>query len=247
MDELVRERTEAAEGQIAMPFYLVCDVSYSMKHDMAQLNDSLQGLHRAIGSQPVVDDVARICIMTFSDSSRVVMPLGQVSEQRVPQLHEEGGTYYGPAFRKLAETIAADREALKGEKYRIFRPAAFFLTDGEPLDSDWHRTFTETLTYDRKTGRGNKSHPVFVPFGFRDAPGRVIKQLAYPPDKGKWYLAGSTSPQDTLRGILQLIMVTIITSGNSVPGGNPSLQTQDPKPDSGIQQGESEYQDDWLD
>src|SRR5664280_211374 len=247
MDELVRERTEAAEGQIVMPFYLVCDVSYSMKHDMAQLNDTLQVFHKTIGSQPVVDDVARICIMTFSDSPQVVVPLGQVSEQRVPQLQQGGGTYYGPAFRKLAGTTAADREARKGEKYRIFRPAAFFLTDGEPLDSDWHRTFTETLTYDRKTGRGNKSHPVFVPFGFRDATESVMKQLAYPPKRGKWYLARNASPHDALHGILDLIMKTIITSGNTASGGSPSLQTQDPKSDSGIQQGESEYQDDWLD
>ena len=83
-----RERG-GAEGQIVMPFYLICDVSYSMIDDMPALNDSLQRLRRAIVAQPIVDDVAHISIMTFSDIAKVVMPLGQMSEQAVPQLSVE--------------------------------------------------------------------------------------------------------------------------------------------------------------
>ena len=116
MDELVRERTEAAEGQIAMPFYLVCDVSYSMKHDMAQLNDTLQVFHKTIGSQPVVDDVARICIMTFSDSPQVCEGMCQLTAyawaRRQPDplavavlrsLEESQDPVYGDGFRMSYE------------------------------------------------------------------------------------------------------------------------------------------------
>ena len=42
------------------------------------------------------------------------------------------------------------------------------LTYGEPQDADWYQTFQSTLTYDAH-GTGNRSHPIFVPFGYRDA------------------------------------------------------------------------------
>jgi len=57
--ELVRERTGAEEGQIIMPFYLICDVSSSMTGDMPTLNEGIRRLRRAIVAQPQVDDVAR--------------------------------------------------------------------------------------------------------------------------------------------------------------------------------------------
>jgi uncharacterized protein YegL len=145
------------QGQIVMPFYLILDVSYSMINDMAELNDSLQRLRRAIIAEPLVDDVAHICVMTFSDTAKVVMPLGQMSEQAVPALDVEGGTNYGAAFRELAHVIPADAAALRAAGDKIFRPCAFFLTDGEPNDSDWWETFKDTLTYNRTTGAGMKS------------------------------------------------------------------------------------------
>src|SRR5580700_1682628 len=111
-DERVSERRIADEGQMVMPFYLICDVSYSMVGDMADLNTGLQRLHRAIVAQPVVDDVARLCIMSFSDQAKVITPLGQTSEEPVPTLSVEGGTDYGNAFRELAQTIERDRLAL---------------------------------------------------------------------------------------------------------------------------------------
>ena len=39
-EELVREHVAVERGQLVMPFYLICDVSYSMVHDMQALNDS---------------------------------------------------------------------------------------------------------------------------------------------------------------------------------------------------------------
>jgi uncharacterized protein YegL len=75
-----------------MPFYLICDVSWSMSGDMATLNQGVQRLHGAIVSEPTVDDVAHVCVMTFSDTAKVVLPLTQLSEHVIPALRVEGGT-----------------------------------------------------------------------------------------------------------------------------------------------------------
>ena len=247
MDEdRVREWTGDTKGQTVMPFYVVTDVSYSMVGAMTALNDGAQRLRRSIVAQPVVDDVAQICVMWFSDDAQVHVPLQQMSETPIPPLGVQGGTNYGAAFRLLAKTITSDIAALKGKEYKVFRPCAFFLTDGVPGDSDWFQTFTATLTYDRASGQGLREHPLFIPFGFGDADEAVLKRLAYPQDKGKWYNSTDTSPEDALAGITGLIMKTVINSSLSVQAGQPQTQLQAPALGSGIVAGDSEYDPNWV-
>lgn len=233
----------AAEGQMVMPFYLICDVSYSMINDMAALNDGVQRLRQSIVAEPLVDDVAHVAIMTFSDTAKMVMPLSQMSEQPVPTLSVEGGTNYGNAFRELARVIPADAAALRGQGYRIFRPCAFFLTDGEPNDRDYWETFKTNLTYNGVTGVGMKQHPVFIPFGFRDAPEDVLKKLAYPPEKGRWYHIKSHDIGQVIKLILDVIMKTVVSSGQSSSTGKPTLVHAPVPATSGVTQGDAE---DWI-
>lgn len=245
-DERVRERTGAEQGQLVMPFYLICDVSFSMLREMRALNEGIKRLRRAIVSEPVVDDVAQVCIISFSDSAKVVMPMGPMSESEISELSAENTTNYGSAFRVLAQAIEEDAARLKQQGYRIYRPCAFFLTDGLPTDPDWHKTFIDTLTYDRRTGIGMKAHPIFIPFGFRDAQEDILKKLAYPPDRGKWYYARSVSIEEVLKGVLDIIMKTLISSGMSAGTGQPSIIQYAPEPGSGIVQGTSEYDSDYV-
>jgi uncharacterized protein YegL len=245
-EERVHERNTAEQGQLVMPFYLICDVSISMTHDIPALNDGVRRLRRAIVSEPVVDDVAQVSIMSFSDTAKIVVPMGQMSESEIPALSVEGGTDYGAAFRALAQAIERDTAALRKDGYKVYRPCAFFLTDGAPGDRDWHQTFTGTLTYDRQTGRGMKAHPVFVPFGFRDAPEKVLRQLAYPPERGKWYHAKNANIEESLKGILDIIMNTVVTSGHTAETGQPVITQQPPAPQSGIEQGNSDYDPDFV-
>ena len=247
MDEdRVREWSGGTKGQTVMPFYVVADVSYSMVGAMTALNDGVQRLRRSIVAQPVVDDAARICVMWFSDDADVHVPLQQMSETQIPALTVRGGTNYGAAFRVLAKTITADIAALKAKEYKVFRPCAFFLTDGVPGDGDWFQTFTATLTYDHASRSGLREHPLFIPFGFGDADEAVLKRLAYPPEKGKWYNSTQTSPEDALAGIITLIMKTVINSGLSVRTGQPQALLQAPAPGSGIVDGDSEYDPSWV-
>jgi|SRR5579859_469704 len=240
-DERVLEREGAEHGQVVMPFYLICDVSVSMIREMSALNEGIRRLRRAIVSEPVVDDVAQICIISFSGSAKVVMPMGPMSESEIPELKAEDATNYGGAFRVLAQAIEKDAARFKALGYRVYRPCAFFLTDGLPTDRDWHKTFTRTLTYNRSTGEGMKAHPIFVPFGFRDAREDVLRQLAYPPDRGTWYYAKSVSIEEVLRGVLEIIMKTLISSGQTSGTAQPSIIQHTPDPGSGIVQGTSGY------
>lgn len=242
-DEKVAERATVEQDQMVMPFYLICDVSYSMSGDMPALNDGVDRLRRAIVAEPIVDDVAQICIMTFSNDAKVRMPLAQMSETSVPHLSVEGATNYGSAFRLLAQTISQDSASLKQQGYKVYRPCAFFLTDGEPTDRDWRQTFDSTLTYNKQTSQGLKAYPLFVPFGFRSAPVNVLKQLAYPPERGKYYLANNTSVEDALKGILDIIMKTVVTAGKTAPTPQPVVALPAPAAGTGISQGDSEHSD----
>ena len=110
------ERIAVNQGQIVMPFYLLCDASYSMVHDMAALNDGVRRLWGSILAQPVVYDVAQICVMSFSNTTRVLTPMGQVSRENIPEIAvhpDEGGTDYGAAFTALAQTIRSDVAVLR--------------------------------------------------------------------------------------------------------------------------------------
>lgn len=224
-------------GQIVMPFYLMCDVSLSMTPDMPELNDGLQRLRRAILAEPLANDVAYVAIATFSDVAKVVMPLERMSEQQVPTLSPQSGTNYGSAFRLLAQTITQDTADLKARGLRVYRPCVFFLTDGEPQDSDWYQTFTSNLAYDSSTKTGMKGHPIFVPFGFRQAPEDVLKRLAYPMEKGKWYHARNASVEQALKGMLGIIMQTMITASRTASTNQPDVTPQAPPAGSGIDYG----------
>jgi uncharacterized protein YegL len=48
-----------------LPFYVVCDVSFSMTDHLDALNAALLELHRAVGTDPVVADRTRFCLIGF--------------------------------------------------------------------------------------------------------------------------------------------------------------------------------------
>jgi uncharacterized protein YegL len=235
--EQVREISQSERGQVVMPFYIVCDVSWSMTPDIAALNSALQDLRQAIAADPIVDDVAHIGVITFSDDAQVVVPLGQMSESPLPTLTVRNGTNYGAAFRTIASTLEADRQGMKAREMKVYRPCVFFLTDGEPLDGDFADTFRDTLTT-----HATKAYPIFVPFGFRDAPEVVLRKLAYPPEKGKWYMARTTDVRDALKGMADVIMKSILSSGHTAAtGASGAHHLADPAPGSSLTAGDSEF------
>jgi uncharacterized protein YegL len=208
-------------SKLVMPFYMICDTSDSVHDQIAAMHDGLERLRRSVVAEPVVNDVARFCVISFSDEAKVVAPLGRISA--VPVLTAGGSAHYGRLFGLLAQRIAQDSQDLKARGYMVYRPCVFFLVASEPTDHDWHDTFMNTLAYDYQTGLGMREYPIFVPFGYRQAPESVLRQLAYPPGRVKWYHASNANIEDAMNGVLDVIMHSVVSSGRDDDAGRPLL------------------------
>jgi uncharacterized protein YegL len=235
--------TATVEGQIIMPFYVVCDVSGSMARDMGELNQNLRELRDLIMANPIVDDLTMLSVITFHTTAQTVLPLAAPSEVNLPTLTVGGATNYGAAFREFIRAFDEDKKRLKAEGKKVYRPCVFFLSDGAPTDRDYLTTFRSLITYDPETATGNKAFPYVVTFGFRDAREEVMKQLAYPDfgsTRGRWFLARSNRVGELLKSMASAIGNTIISSGLSGTTGGPARIVPPTVPASaGLQFGEA--------
>lgn len=221
---------------LVMPFYLICDVSLSMRFEIGALHDAVSRLWDAILNSPVLHEGTRVCFMTFSDDAKVRVPLSQMSDSSdgPPEFTYEGLTHYGAAFRLLAQEMAEDYRGLNHAGYAVYRPCAYFLTDGAPTDHDWYETFIATLTKEALEPLGMPEAPIFVPFGFRDAPTQVLCQLAQPDYFAKWYHSRNATVEQALDGLLGIIKNSVLLSGQSMYSGGPVHILPPPDYGSGI-------------
>src|SRR5262249_16300712 len=120
-----------------LPFYLVCDESGSMAgQPLDAVNHSLPKIHSEIGSNPVVAGKTKFCLIGVRDTGQVVLALSDLSVvSSIPALQVAGGTNYTSAFDLLYTTIADDVKQLKADGDQVYRPAVFFLSDGQPGDN----------------------------------------------------------------------------------------------------------------
>ena len=217
---------ERIEGQLIMPFYIICDVSSSMHSDMDELHAALAGLLADIVNDPVVNDLTMLSIITFASTARTIAPLDEPSAIILPVFIAGGGTNYGAAFHEYHRAFEADRARLKAEGKKVYRPCVFFLSDGAPLDSDYRQTFDSLLGYDPVTHMGNRAYPYVISFGFRDAPEHVMRNLAYPDfgqRRGRWFRARTSRVGELLEAVASAIGKTVISSGASVATGVPQI------------------------
>jgi uncharacterized protein YegL len=216
------------EGQVIMPFYIICDVSGSMYGDMGALNSGVAQLRQDIMKDPVVDDLVMLSVITFDDQAHTVVPLAAPTDITLPQLKGGGGTVYSTAFREFHRAFEADRQRLKSEGKKVFRPCVFFLSDGEPLDQDYLQTFQSLFGYDPVTKQGNAAYPYVTTFGFREAEQHTMATIAYPnfgePNKrGRWFIAKQGHSIDQLlKSMAGVIGQSVLKSGQSVGTGVPA-------------------------
>ncbi|MFC4029910.1 VWA domain-containing protein [Streptomyces polygonati] len=192
-------------SQQVLPFYLVCDESGSMSGGPIEaINKSLPDLHQEIGSNPVVADKTRFCLIGFSDQAEILLPLSDLSVvASMPALRATGGTNYGAAFRTLKSTIDADVAQLKSEGHQVYRPAVFFLSDGQ-ASSNWHADYQDLVD------PAWRSHPNILAFGFGQADESVIRQVA----TTKAFIAdGTLGPAEALGEFAQSLIRSIVNSG----------------------------------
>jgi uncharacterized protein YegL len=204
---------------LVLAFYLLVDVSYSMSGEpIKAVNEILPEIIDAIQESPTLGDVVRLGAVSFSDSARVVLRLGDLRDvDQIPQFKIEGGTSYAAGFRQLRKDIDSDMAQLKSDGFKVYRPAVFFITDGAPTDdqSELDASFAE-LTDPKFRGRPN-----IIPFGV-GTDKAVLEPWVYPKpsDSGKpmrsYAWAGSGDAATAIRKIAELLITSIVASVNSV-------------------------------
>jgi uncharacterized protein YegL len=203
--------TEYATGENILPFYIVCDESGSMGPNggIDAINAALPELHSTIASDPLVSDKCRIGLITFSDSAEELMSLTNLADVvAMPGMQPRGLTNYGSVFDLLKSVISRDIANLKGQGYKVYRPAVFFITDGEPTDvATWESSYRSLV--DKNT---NRHAPNIIAFGVDGADASTIGKVG---TLGGFVSTNGVSPADSLREIIGSLTNTIFDSASS--------------------------------
>jgi uncharacterized protein YegL len=118
-----------------VPLYVVCDASYSMADHVAHVNGILRELRQRILDQPGLAEAARVCVISFSDSARVEVPLCRTSEltENIDTM-AAAATNFASAFALVRDTIERDIASLVADSCHVHQPTVVFLSDGQATD-----------------------------------------------------------------------------------------------------------------
>ncbi|MFC6081661.1 vWA domain-containing protein [Sphaerisporangium aureirubrum] len=186
---------------IAIPIYIVCDVSASMATLISELNSGNQEILDAIHQDPLLVESIYVALVSFADEARLEAPLQSARDvSEFPVLTSRRGTSYGAALRLLQELVARDIPNLKRSKSRVYRPLVFFFTDGEPLD-DSHlvQKALEKL-------RNSPYRPSIVAVGMGEVSPESIEMIA---SRSAFLIRSDVTPREGVRGFYQLITATL--------------------------------------
>lgn len=197
------------------PFYVVIDVSVSMQSYIGALNAELPALQVAVQEDPIVGDIARFGIIAFSDEAEMLLPLSDLLEvSHMPTLQPVGGTNYAAAFELLYQAIPHDVQWFKQHGMQVYRPAVFFISDGQPTVGGWEQWHAAL------TGPQFPLRPNIVAFGFGQAQEATIARVAtfkaYAADRGE-------NPRTVLSHIASELTRSILTSSQRASAGQASL------------------------
>lgn len=208
-----------------LPFYLVFDVSYSMEPVIGEVNNAMRALKNEILKDPILGDIARVCVLSFSDEARIDVPMCDLADDtritREDFLQVRGGTSFAPIFDLIGERIAADIADLKGHgEGKVFRPTVFFVTDGVPTDAvhEWNSAFTRLTSV--------KAYPNLVPFGLGDADEEVLRAITFPPYRqdGYFFMANAgTSAEQAMQAITRIVTQSVVSCTQSAVAGTPGV------------------------
>lgn len=222
-----------------LPFYLVIDVSGSMEGTpINAINAELPRLHRSLVTTPIVAEIARLAVVSFSDSPRVDLPLSDLADvDEMPALAAGGGTSYRNVFEYLRPLIDSDHRAMKAVGWRSYRPTVFFLTDGKPTDPP-ERPWGSA--YEGLVDPNWVLHPNLLAFGFGDADVAVLQEIGRMASRlGSGnvaaYMAKSGKvPATMLQELVQFLTSSIVSSARSVGAAASVVTAPQPGPGSGF-------------
>lgn len=194
------------ERPAVFPLCFLLDVSYSMAGPaLDAVNTSLGEIKQAILDDPGAGEIARLTVVTFSDSAQTVLELTDLKDAQLPYLTPQSNTNFAAGLRTARQALRSGISGL-GRGARFHRPVVFFVSDGEHnARDDWRAPFKEL------TGREDKYGAEVVSFGFHDANRQVIQQLS----TRYAFFANDTDPAAAVREILKTIMMSIRTTSSS--------------------------------
>jgi uncharacterized protein YegL len=189
-----------------LPFYVLCDQSYSMTDHLEALNTGLSQLHDAVGTDPAVAGKTRFCLIGFAGTAEVLQPLcSPVDGVRPVGLATQAGTNFGEAFSLVRATIEEDVAALKADAHQVYRPAVFFLSDGHPTDpAAWPGA------YERLVDPDWAARPNIIAFGIGDADATTIGRIG---TFQAFMSQGGVSPAAALHGFARALTASVVQSG----------------------------------
>jgi uncharacterized protein YegL len=206
-----------------LPFYVVIDESGSMAPHLQAVNAGLVSLHTALLREPMAAAKVRFSMLGFSDDCVIRMHLADLrSTDALPQVVSRGPTDYGVAFDTLRHQISQDVATLKSHQYAVHRPAVFFLTDGQPSDSNWRMAHQSLV--DRSV---LPAAPNIIACGVANADANVIREVATSPAFG-FIAEDSATIGDAIGRFFISLTKSIVVSGRSLGSTQPELVVERP-------------------
>ncbi|MEU7866499.1 VWA domain-containing protein [Dactylosporangium sp. NPDC049140] len=225
---------------LVLAFYVVVDVSQSMQFSGAieEVNKILPQVADAIDGSPMLGDLVRFGAMDFADDARVLLRLGDLRDVQtaLPTFTTRGRTSYAAAFRLLRQEIERDLAQLRSDNLRVYRPAVFFITDGEPTDEE----FEVQAAFDELTDPSFPARPNILPFGVGTATKEALDRWIFPKTGGKAmrsYLSVDVDPRTAIARVTEALLASIIASAASVSSAGQS---------GGFMPPDDEDLDDWI-
>jgi uncharacterized protein YegL len=228
--------TNADDQAKLLPFYLLVDVSASMSEagKLDQVNQIMPTLTDALAANPIICDKVRFGVIDFSEDARLVLPLCDLLDtDTLPALQVRGGTSFGVAFDALRRQIQADVAQLKADGFKVHRPTAFFLSDGEPTDPEheWRESFRLLTNWNRETGQGFPMYPNLIPFGVDQANPAILQQLIHPSSGSRpmrmFLMDKGAKPAEAIQAMAEVLIASVLQSGSNVGAGGAGIVLPD--------------------
>jgi uncharacterized protein YegL len=192
----------------ALPVYILLDVSGSTVTIIPSLNHALIQLVGRLHREPLVADIVHLGVISFADNASADLRLTRVLDITAPPtLAARGRTNYGPAFSLLKECIEHDIANLKKAGRNVYRPIAFFVTDGQPTDIDWERGLSRLTA--------GALRPNILAVGFGDIDAANVAKIASDPGWALMIRPG-VSPIDAVVALFDTIARLSMSSTSSV-------------------------------
>ncbi len=157
-----------------LPFFIVMDVSLSMKPVIEEVNSCFKELQKVIHDDGTVEEVCRIGVVSFAETVRSELGLANLGYADVPRLTErDSRTNFRPVIQHLRGEIEDSIRRL-GRGAEWHRPVVFFITDGfhNASEDDWRGPLGALKD------PGWKYRPEIVAVGFGDADQDQIREVS---------------------------------------------------------------------